>query len=95
MMATSDKLRVQEPGEIEMLLPWHAAGTLNARDSRKVNEALARDPKLARQFAVIRDECAGTVDFNERLGVPSPRVVQRLFAAIDADCRRVRLASCC
>ena len=47
-------MREQEPGEIELLLPWHAAGTLSARDARKVDEALARDPELARQFAVIR-----------------------------------------
>jgi len=41
MMATSKKVLDEEPGEIEMLLPWHAAGTLNARDARRVEEALA------------------------------------------------------
>ncbi len=34
MMAASKKLPDQEPGEIELLLPFHAAGTLNARDTR-------------------------------------------------------------
>ena len=52
MMALSKKMLEQEPSEIEMLLPWHAAGTLNARDCRRVEEALARDPELARQYAV-------------------------------------------
>ena len=47
-MALSKKMLEQEPSEIEMLLPWHAAGTLNARDARRVDEALARDPR-ARQ----------------------------------------------
>src|SRR5438552_2806849 len=47
MMAMSRKILEQEPSEIEMLLPWHAAGTLNARDARRVDEALARDPELA------------------------------------------------
>jgi len=51
MMAASRKIAEQEPSEIELLLPWHAAGTLNPRDSRKVEEALARDPELARQYA--------------------------------------------
>ena len=46
MMAMSKKILEQEPSEIEMLLPWHAAGTLNARDARRVDEALARDPSL-------------------------------------------------
>jgi len=85
MMAASKKIMEQEPGEIELLLPWHAAGTLNARDSRKVVEALARDPELARQYAVIREEYAGTIDLNESLGAPSARAMQKLFAAIDAE----------
>jgi hypothetical protein len=85
MMAASKKIMEQEPGEIELLLPWHAAGTLNARDSRKVEDALARDPELARQYAVIREEYAGTIDLNESLGAPSARAMQKLFAAIDAE----------
>ncbi len=31
----------REPTEIEALLPFHAAGTLNLRDARRVDEALA------------------------------------------------------
>jgi anti-sigma factor RsiW len=85
MMATSKKMLEQEPGEIEMLLPWHAAGTLNARDARRVEEALARDPELARQYAVIREEYAETIGLNESLGAPSARAMQKLFAAIDAE----------
>jgi len=85
MMAASKKIMEQEPGDIELLLPWHAAGTLNPRDSRKVEEALARDPELARQYAVIREEYAGTIDLNESLGAPSARAMQKLFAAIDAE----------
>jgi hypothetical protein len=85
MMATSKIMPDQEPGEIEMLLPWHAAGTLNARDSRRVEEALARDPELAKQYAVIREEYAGTIDLNESLGAPSARAMTKLFAAIDAE----------
>jgi len=83
MMAMSKKL--DEPSEIEMLLPWHAAGTLNARDARRVEEALVRDPELARQYAVIREEYAETIDLNESLGAPSARAMQKLFAAIDEE----------
>src|SRR5664279_306798 len=84
-MATSKKMLQQEPGEIEMLLPWHAAGTLNARDARRVEEALARDPELAKQYAVIQEEYAETIHLNESLGAPSVRAMQKLFAAIDAE----------
>jgi hypothetical protein len=85
MMAMSKKLLEQEPSEIEMLLPWHAAGTLNARDARRVDEALARDPELAKQYAVIREEYAETIHLNESLGAPSARAMTKLFAAIDAE----------
>ncbi len=68
-----------------MLLPWHAAGTLNARDARRVEEALAHDPELAKQYAVIREEYAETIDLNESLGAPSTRAMQKLFAAIDTE----------
>ncbi|WFU19140.1 hypothetical protein [Bradyrhizobium sp. CB3481] len=85
MMAASRKMLDQEPGDIEMLLPFHAAGTLNARDARRVEEALASDPDLARQYAVIREEYAETISLNESLGAPSARAMQKLFAAIDAE----------
>jgi anti-sigma factor RsiW len=84
MMAMSKKM-LDEPGEIEMLLPWHAAGTLNARDARRVEEALARDPELAKQYAAIREEYAETIHLNESLGAPSARAMQKLFAAIDGE----------
>jgi len=76
---------LDEPSEIEMLLPWHAAGTLNARDARRVEEALARDGELAKQYAVIREEYAETIHLNESLGAPSVRAMQKLFAAIDGE----------
>jgi hypothetical protein len=85
MMAVSKKMLDQEPSEIEMLLPFHAAGTLNARDARRVDEALASDPELARQYAVIREEYAETIHLNESLGAPSGRAMQKLFAAIDGE----------
>jgi anti-sigma factor RsiW len=84
MMAVK-KMLDNEPSEIEMLLPFHAAGTLNARDARRVDEALASDPDLARQYAVIQEEYAETISLNESLGAPSARAMQKLFAAIDGE----------
>lgn len=85
MTAANKKMLDQEPSEIEMLLPWHAAGTLNARDARRVEEALARDPDLARQHAAIREEYAATIHLNESLGAPSARAMQKLFEAIEGE----------
>jgi hypothetical protein len=94
MMATNNKkVLEQEPGEIEALLPWHAAGTLSARDSRRVDDALARDPDLAKQYAAIREEYAETIALNESLGAPSSRAMAKLFAAIDAEPARKPSAS--
>jgi hypothetical protein len=92
MMAVK-KILEQEPSEIEMLLPWHAAGTLNARDARRVEEALARDPDLAKQYAAIQEEYAETIDLNESLGAPSARAMQKLFTAIDGEPARKPSAS--
>ncbi|WP_024508818.1 zf-HC2 domain-containing protein [Bradyrhizobium sp. ARR65] len=92
MMALSKKMLEDGPSDIELLLPWYAAGTLTARDARRVEEALARDPDLARQFAVIREEYAETIVVNESLGAPSGRPLQKLFAAIDAEPERRRRA---
>jgi hypothetical protein len=76
--------------EIEDLLPWHAAGTLNHRDAVRVEEALARDPDLAHHFEVVREELAATINLNETLGAPSARAMEKLFTAIDAEPPRAR-----
>jgi hypothetical protein len=88
MMALSNKMLEEQPSEVELMLPWHAVGRLNARDTRLVEEALERDPALARQYAVIREEYAETIAVNESLGAPSGLAMQRLFAAIDAEPER-------
>jgi hypothetical protein len=93
MMATNKKILEQEPGDIEALLPWHAAGALSARDTRRVEDALLRDPSLAEQYAAIQEEYAETIALNESLGAPSSRAMQKLFAAIDAEPARKPSAS--
>jgi hypothetical protein len=84
-MMAMKKMLEQEPSEIEMLLPFHAAGTLSARDAKRVEEALASDRELAKQYAVIREEYAETIGLNESLGAPSARAMAKLFAAIDGE----------
>lgn len=73
------------PGDIEALLPWHAAGTLSSHDSERVEAALARDPELARCYAMVRDELGETIILNETLGAPSAHATEKLFAKIDAE----------
>jgi hypothetical protein len=74
--------------DIEMLLPWHAAGTLSRRDAQRVEDALARNPELARRYALVREELGETIHLNETLGAPSARAMEALFAKIDAEPKR-------
>jgi len=71
--------------EIESLLPWHAAGTLDRRDAERVEQALAEDGELAQRYELVREELAEAIRLNETLGAPSARAMEKLFAAIDAE----------
>jgi anti-sigma factor RsiW len=73
-----------EPSEIELLLPWYAAGTLDARESQQVEAALANDPELAARYEWVRAELAQETHVSEAAGEPSGRDVKALFAKIDA-----------
>jgi hypothetical protein len=81
-MNTTDQ---RETSEIDELLPWHAAGTLDLRDMQRVEAALAEDPELARRYEMVREELAQTIHLNETLGAPSARAMNKLFAKIDAE----------
>jgi len=87
MTESNDKLPISD---LEALLPWHAAGTLDGREAGEVEKALASDPELARRFAMVREEMTETVLHNEALGAPSARVMQNLFKAIDQERKVVR-----
>jgi len=79
----------RERHEIESMLPWHAAGTLDRRDAERVEQALAEDSELARRYELVREELAETIRLNEMLRAPSARAMEKLFAAIDAEEERV------
>jgi hypothetical protein len=81
-MSAADK---NEASEIELLLPWHAAGTLSARDAQRVEAALADDPELAQRYELVREELGQTIELNETLGAPSARVMADLLAKIGAE----------
>ncbi len=71
--------------DIELLLPWHAAGTLSRRDAERVERALANDNQLAARYEEVREELGEAIRLNESLGAPSARAMQDLFAKIDAE----------
>jgi hypothetical protein len=77
--------KAPEREEIEVLLPWYAAGTLSRRDTARVEDALSNDAELARRFEMVREELGETIRVNESLGAPSARAMKALFEKIDAE----------
>ncbi|MFY9623548.1 MAG: hypothetical protein WB820_16140 [Rhodoplanes sp.] len=71
--------------ELELLLPWFAAGTLSRREAGAVECALARSPEFAHRLDVIRQEMAETVLLNHSLEPPSVRPMIKLMSAIEAE----------
>ena len=74
----------REPSEVELLLPWYAAGTLGRREAAQVEAALAADPKLADRLEWVRAEFAQEIYINEETSSPPGNDVKALFAKIDA-----------
>ena len=83
----------KEREDIELLLPWHAAGTLSRRDAERVERVLANDNELANRYEMVREELGEAIRLNESLGAPSARAMQTLFAKIDAEPARQPRAS--
>jgi hypothetical protein len=82
MNKTNQKMSAED---IEALLPWYAAGTLEPREADEVEAALAADTELARRLELVREEMTEAILLNEALGVPSARVMENLFKAIDKE----------
>lgn len=81
------------PEDVELLLPWHAAGTLSRRDAARVEQALANDNELASRYEMVSEELGEAICLNETLGAPSARAMQDLFAKINAEPARKPRAS--
>jgi hypothetical protein len=84
-MNTKIKEAEKLPEDVELLLPWHAAGSLSRRDAARVEQALANDNELARRYEMVREELGEAIRLNESLGAPSARAMEQLFAKIDAE----------
>src|SRR3954462_14016522 len=91
-MNTMKKEAEKLPDDVELLLPWHAAGTLSRRDAARVEQALANDNELAAPYELVREELGEAIRLNETLGAPSARAMQNLFAKIDAEPARTAKA---
>jgi hypothetical protein len=87
------KANASERDDVEALLPWHAAGTLDDKSAQRVEHALAKDAELRRRFALVREEFGETIRLNEALGAPSARALERLMAGIEQEGGRAKVAA--
>lgn len=78
---------IEDPDDLELLLPWAASGRLTPEEEHRIEAAVARDPELARRLALASEERSETVSLNEELGVPSGAAQSALFIRIDATRR--------
>jgi hypothetical protein len=70
---------------VENLLPWYASGKLAPEDSHHVEQALAQMPELRRRYDLLLEERVATMAINERLGAPSPQVLESLLARLESE----------
>ncbi len=83
MSETSETFSERE--DIEMMLPWYVAGTLEADEVARVERYLAAHPDMEMQLDLIRSEQNEAALANEMLGMPAPGGLERLRASIAAD----------
>jgi anti-sigma-K factor RskA len=83
--------RKEEVDAIEALLPWYAAGTLDPREAKRVEEALARRPDLRASLEIVREDRDETIALNQALGAPAPAVWTRVLAVAQAEARKPSL----
>jgi hypothetical protein len=91
MVETNEKFTERE--EIEMLLPWFVAGTLDVADQERVARYLSAHPEMNAQLKLIQDEQGETVLANESLGGASAGALAKLKDAIAAQPRRLTAAA--
>ncbi len=93
-MTNANQTKPGEPSEVELLLPWYAAGTLEPNEMKEVEAALTNDPELASRYEWVRSEFAEETTIGDAAGEPSPADIKTLFAKIDAaPARRSQTAS--
>ena len=76
-----------EREEIEMMLPWYVAGTLDRAETRRVEAYLRDHPELQDHLNLVREEMEETIGVNESLGTPSPGALDRLMEQVEGEAR--------
>jgi hypothetical protein len=73
---------LSEREEIKALLPWYVTGRIGAEDRAKVEAALAREPALRHQLALVAEDRAATRAAVDAIPVPATLTADRLLARL-------------
>lgn len=90
---SENQTSLSEREEIEMLLPWYAAGTLNRAEISRVEAYLDAHPEISSQLFLAREELAETIGVNESLGAPAPGALDRLMASLEAESGPLKMSA--
>lgn len=71
--------------EVEKLLPWYVAGTLDAADMTRVEAFLSTTSEFDTQIASIREDLGEAILANESIHGPEAGALERLMAKIDEE----------
>lgn len=83
---TSAPAAAQPPhDDLELLLPFYAAGKLSAQETLLVEARLTHDAEFRRRLDLVEEERSQTVLLNDGIAAPSPAAREGLFALIDAE----------
>lgn len=65
--------------DVELLLPWFAAGTLSTEEAARVAEALAKDPVLRDRLLLVMDELEADREDHAAISLPRSLTADRLL----------------
>jgi len=83
---TSASAATQRPDDdLELLLPFYAAGKLSPPETRRIEARLTGDAGFRRRLDLIEEERGQTVLLNDSIAPPLSATRERLFAMIDAE----------
>jgi anti-sigma-K factor RskA len=72
-----------EQSDVDLALPWYTIDRLSAEERSRIESALNGDEDLRRHLALVRDEAAEAIAFNESLKTAPAAGFDRIMAKID------------
>ena len=86
--AMGNKGEPRDPGEAELLAPWHVTGKLDQAEARDVEELAKEDAEFARLIDEVKREQKAAAALNEAMGELPRSVWERLEQSVEEEGRK-------